>query len=84
MAPPVAAPSIADAWSLDLDDLSTDEAPTERQNPTPICSTRLLDAALADSCLAFALRGLASLISLPFARSSPRPARLVHQEGKPS
>jgi integrase len=48
------------AWPMDHADRGSPGKGPERQNSMPLYGARLLDAALADACLAFALRGIAS------------------------
>ena len=64
------------AWSCGHEDQEGPGVAAQRQNPTAIFGRALplLDAAFADACLAFVLRGLASRAGLRIAARSP-PAR---------
>jgi len=65
--PPLDAPGVFGAWPSDRRRLATIDAAHRRQSPAPETGAALFDAALADACLAFALRGLASRIGLSVA-----------------
>jgi hypothetical protein len=61
--------AVFDAWSKGHDDLGAPRVTGERRNSTPTFGAPPFDAALADACLSFALRGLASRAGLRLASS---------------